>query len=372
LRIKSHNPLIEYRIDIELQYSFHACSFAMSKPELIQPLFLPRGVAEPSGKIGYVANGTDGIEAIDLENGTTLWTTGEASYPLFATSNWLAAQKMLPAQSNSFQIAKLDTKRKGSLLLLSEPIVFPDWISVQPPNDEDFSFQVYASTDDFFIDWQAQSRYRGGANPPSYVLQQSTRADRGTIRVDLKSGKVEMLPPTDRRAAPRQEASLEEQFGSGWWIAGQNLAVLLWEESQGQQVLQLRTRGGTASHRVENVIELARGKALVSYVTPDGCYILVHTDPHSQLSSHQKKPWWIFSAETGHLLAKLDYEVGTKAASILNSKIYYLVEEEINSTARSGTLLRSVLKSKDLSTNRLLWEHLLQEQPTQQPPPLPQ
>lgn len=344
----------------------------MSKPELIHPLFLPRGVAEPTGKIGYIVNETDGIEAIDLSNGRTIWTSSEASYPLLATSNWLVAQKMLSNQSNTFQIAKLDTDRKGSLLVLSEPIVFPEWVSVQPPNDEDFSFKVHASTDNLFLDWQAQSRYRGGANPPSYVLQQSTREDRGTVRVDLKSGKVEMLPPKERRTVQPKEASFEEQFGSGWWIAGQNLAVLVWEESQGQQVLQLKTRRRLPNHRVENVVELARGKALVSYVTPDGCYILVHPDASKQLRSVQKQPWWIFSAETGHLLAKLNYEFGTKAASILNSKIYYLVEEETNSTDRSTTLLRSILRSKDLSTKKLLWEHLLQEKPAQQPPPLPQ
>lgn len=342
----------------------------MSNPELIQPLFLPRGVAEPSGKIGYVANRNNGIDAIDLNDGRMLWTSGEASYPLLATRHWLTAQKILPGQSNAFQIAKLNTERKGSLILLSEPIVFPDWVSVQPTNDEDFSFKVYATTDDLFLDWQAHSRYRGGANPPSYVLQQSTREGRGTVRVDLKSGNVEMLPSTERTTAPQKDASLEEQFGSGWWIAGQNLAVLVWEESQGQQVLQLRTRRRLPNRRVENVVELARGKALVSYVTPDGRYILVHPDVPKH--SPQKQPWWIFSAETGHLLAKLNYEFGTQAASIINSKIYYLVNEEADSTVQEVTFLRSVLKSKDLRTGKLLWEYLLQEESTRKPPPLPQ
>ena len=342
----------------------------MSNPEPIQPLFLPKGVAEPSGQIGYVANTNNGIDAINLNDGKILWTSSEASYPLIATRHWLTAQKFLPRQSNAFQIAKLNTERKGSLILLSEPIVFPDWVSVQPTNDEDFSFQVYATTDDLFLDWQAHSRYRGGANPPSHILQQSTRERRGNVRVNLKSGNVEMLPSTERTTAPQKDASLEEQFGSGWWIAGQNLAVLVWEESQGEQVLQLRTRRRVPNRRVENVVELARGKALVSFVTPDGCYILVHPDVPKH--SHQKQPWWIFSAETGHLLAKLNYEFGTQIASIINSKIYYLVHEEADSTVQEVTFLRSVLKSKDLSTGKLLWEYILQEESTRNPPPLPQ
>ena len=342
----------------------------MSNPELIQPLFLPQGVAEPSGKIGYVANGNDGIDAVNLNDGKMLWATSEASYPLLATRHWLTAQKILPGRSNAFQIAKLNTEYKGSLLMLSDPIVFPDWVNVEPSNTQDFNLTVYATTDNLFVDWQARSRYRGGANPPSYVLQQSTKEDRGTVRVDLKSGKVEMLSSTDRTTAPQNDASLEEQFGSGWWIAGQNLAVLVWEESQGQQVLQLRTRRRLSNRRVENVVELARGKALVSYVTPDGCYILVHPDVPK--NSHQKQPWWIFSAETGHLLAKLNYELATQAASIINSKIYYLVNEEADSTVQEVTFLRSILKSKDLSTGKLLWEYLLQEKSTRPPQPLPQ
>lgn len=344
----------------------------MSNTELIKPLFLPKGVAEPRGMIAYLANISKGIDAIDLSNGKTLWTTNEASYPLLATGKWLAAQKSLPEQSNVFQIAKLDTEKKGSVLLLSDPIVFPDWVLVQPQNEQDFSFTVHYSEPALDLKWQAQSRYRGGAYPPSYILQQAAQESSGIVHIDMQSGKVEMLPSTDQGSARPSETPLEEQFGSGWWIAGQNLSVLVWEESHGQQVLQLRTRRRMLNSMGENVVELARGKALVSYVTPDGCYILVYPDVPMQLRSRRKQPWWIFSAETGHLLAKLSYEVGTQAASIFNSKIYYLVNKEVDSIAEGVTLLRSVLKAKDLNSDKLLWEHILQEQSTQNPPPLPQ
>lgn len=343
----------------------------MSKPELIQPLFLPRGVAELSGKIGYVTNATNGIDAINLNNGKTLWITSEASYPLIATNNWLVAQKSLPGQSNAFQIVKLDSEKNGRVLLLSELVVFPDWVMVYSPNEQDFSFTIQYSEPVLELSWQAQSHYRGGANPPSFIVQHSAQQDRGTARIDMQSGKVEMLPSTNPITEQHSTISIEEQFGSGWWVAGQNLAVLIWAESQGEQVLQLKTRPKVSNRMIERVIELVKGKALASYVTPDGCYVLVHSELSEQLQPKQKRPWWIFSAETGHLLAILDYEEGTQASTILKHQIFYLVEEP-KSAPQGKNLLQSVLKSKDLTTKKLLWKKLLQEKPLSKFTPLPQ
>jgi hypothetical protein len=108
----------------------------MSDLEQLQPLLLPGGILDPNGKIGYFPNSTNGIDAIDLHDGTTLWTTNEASYPLLATSNWLLAQKNIPDRSNAFGIAKLDLDRQGASISLSEPVVFPEWVSVRSPNPE--------------------------------------------------------------------------------------------------------------------------------------------------------------------------------------------------------------------------------------------
>jgi hypothetical protein len=327
----------------------------MSDLEQLQPLLLPGGILDPNGKIGYFTNPTNGIDAIDLNDGSTTWTTNEASYPLLVTSNWLLAQKIIPDRSNAFQIAKLDLDRQSCSIWLSEPVVVPDWVSVRSPNTESNCIvsQVRASTEHLCLDWQAFNRYRGGANPPPEIVQLSHREGKGTVRIDLNSGVVEMPIPADPASVIQKDASLEEPFGSDCWMAGQN-SYLVRNTIEGQQVLQLIMREGS--------IELGRGKTLSTDVTLDRCYILVCPDVYADL----EQPWWIFSAETGQLLETVNYDPGThphlQAVSILNSKIYYLVNRSV-----APQTTQSVLRAKDLSTGKILWEYLIEPPKVERP-----
>jgi hypothetical protein len=334
----------------------------MSDLEQLQPLLLPGGILDPNGKIGYFTNPTNGIDAIDLNDGSTIWTTNKVSYPLLATSNWLLAQKIIPDRSNAFQIAKLDLDRQSCSIWLSEPVVFPDWVSVRSPNTESNCIvnQVHASTEYLCFDWQAFNRYRGGAYAPLEILQLSHREDKGTVRIDLNSGAVEMLIPEDLT----KDAPIEESFGSGCWMAGQN-SYLVRNTIEGQQVLQLIMREGSIDRGVEKAIELGRGKTLSTDVTLDRCYILVCPDVYADL----EQPWWIFSAETGQLLETVNYDPGThphlQSVSIFNSKIYYLVNRIV-----APQTTQSVLRAKDLSSGKILWEYLI-EPPKVEPPRMP-
>jgi hypothetical protein len=53
---------------------------------------IPGGIAEPSGKTAYIANASDGVEAIDLANGQVIWTSKEAKYPVALFGDELIAQ----------------------------------------------------------------------------------------------------------------------------------------------------------------------------------------------------------------------------------------------------------------------------------------
>jgi hypothetical protein len=343
----------------------------MTDLEVSEPLFLPKGVAEPSVKVGYVTNANNGIDAINLDNGDLLWSTDAAAYPLFASSDWLMAQRALAESENVLQIAKLDTTRNGKLIFLADPIVFPEWVSLQTDSHEDFSFKVHANAHALYLDWHARARYRGGAYPPSYIVQQTSKDAYGTVRIDLRTGQVAMLPPADRTMTAEKE-SQAELLGGGWWIARGKLAALVWEESEGQQVLYLKTRRLANDQAIDQTVELAKGEALASYVTPDGRHVLVHSEKPEQSGPELRQPWWIFSAESGNLLAKLVYEPGTRLASILNSCLYYLVETQVVVSAQSPPNLQSRLKARDLTSGKLLWERILQEKPPSKPPPLRQ
>ncbi|AFY95039.1 hypothetical protein [Chamaesiphon minutus] len=329
----------------------------MSDSEQIRPLFLPGGVLSPDGQIGYFTNSNNSIEAIDLNDGKTLWTNEVASYPLMATSNWLVAQKSIPDRVNGFEIAKLDLERYGSLLWVSAPIVFPDWVCVY--RDATLNFQVRATTENLFLDWQAQNYYRGGAAPPPDLLRQIDRQrDRGTVQIALNSGEIEMLP-----SEATTDASIAEELPPGAWIAGQKIVHLTSGNIEGQQGVQLRLRDRSGDRSGFDIIELGRGKTLDYLVTLDGCYILVCPDVYADV----EQPWWIFAAETGQLVTTVKYDVGDRAMmirsiSIFNSKIYYLVDRRIDPLAH-----QSLLRVQDLNSGKLCWEYEIEPPQIAQP-----
>lgn len=341
----------------------------MTNTEQIRPMFLPGGILSPDHKVGYFVNINNGIDAIDLNDGSVLWTTDVSSYPLLATNKWLVVQKRLPPHWNTWCAFKIATLAldNGSLIFQSATIFFPPWVIVPfyPPRywgETNLNFQLRATTNRLFLDWQAQDYYRGGAAPPGFILDEyAQRKDCGTVRIDLNSGVVERLPPEDLVT----DTSVEESLPSGCWIAGQKIVDLVRDRIDGQQAVQLRICDRYGEQNIEKIFELGRGEALHYIVTLDRCYILVCPN----VCADVEQPWWIFASETGELAATVNYDVsdqsiGIRSIAIFNSKIYYLVDQCIDHLTH-----QSVLKVKDLNSGKLCWEYLV-EPPKTQPPNL--
>jgi hypothetical protein len=337
--------------------------------EQIRPMFLPGGILSPDQKVGYFVNINNGIDAIDLNDGSVLWTTDVASYPLLATNKWLVVHKRLPPHWNiggAFTIATLALDN-GSLIFQSATIFR---VPFYPPSycwgKTNLNFQLRATTNRLFLDWQAQdSSWNRGTIPlrdPSDPSPQRKARDkaRGKVRINLNSGVVERLP----LEAPITDTSVEEPLPSGCWTAGQKIVDLVRDEIGGQQGLQLRIRDRYGERNIEKIIELGRGETLHYIVTLDQCYIFVCPD-----ICDVGQPWWIFAAETGELLTTVNYDASYKSIdirsiAIFNSKIYYLVDQRIDYLTH-----QSVLKVKDLNSGKLCWEYLVEPPKTERPRP---
>jgi len=350
----------------------------MNNYDLGQPVFFPRGIADPGGQTGYMANAGGGIDALDLLSGELLWRTDIASRPLLAFENRLAAQRPATDRVNALQIVVLDVTQGGRSVLTSDLVVFPEWVSITTANEESFAFKVYTDKSELVLDWQAHARYRGGAPPPPHILEQATRDAAGIARINLETGKVEMLPPEDSAAARLPKAfqhvtSLPYQAGSSWqtdpWVAGEKLAALGSEESEGQQVLSLKT-WDLSTGQAHAPITLAKGKGLVPSVTPDGRYLFIHHELLPGPPPAEDQAWWIFSVETGQRLATLSYEPGTQEACVVGTRVYYLVQGPPYSVASGASVLPCTLKARELASGKLLWEQPLQGRRVSKPPPL--
>jgi hypothetical protein len=344
----------------------------VSEANTVRQLFIPCGVAEPSARIGYVAG--DVIEALDLLTGESVWQAGVAGRPVLINGRSVAALQNVPGVDSALQVVVLDAQ-DGRVVLTSSTLEFPDWASVAVVPDECFSYQVNSEDGALLLDWQACARYSGGASPSPYVLAQANKEATGRFRVDLQTGAVTTLPPAARPGSPPAQvphgALMSYQMGASavWhsepWMIGEKLAAIVGEIEGDTQALSLLTWQPGAGERAVGA-PLVKDRALVSYVTPDGRYVLIHSEAPADTPSG-KSPWWAFSAETCRRVAVLDYEPGAREACVLDSRLYYLIESP--PTWQGNPAQQVVLKSRLLSNGELAWERPLTTRITQAPPP---
>jgi hypothetical protein len=350
----------------------------MDHDDLGQPVFLPRGVAEPGGRTGYVTNAAAGIDAIDLLTGELLWSTEVASRPLLVFGDRLAAQRSVKGKTNVLEIVVLDVTQQGKLVLISNPVVFPDWVSITSVSEESFACKAFLDHRHLILDWHAHARYQGGAAPPPRILEQATKDAAGTARINLETGQVEMLPHTGHAAAQLPDGlqyvtSRPYLAGSAWqtnpWVAGKKLCALVSAESEGREALYLKTWDVSTGEAHEPIL-LVTGNALVPYVTPDGRYLFIHHELPSVPQPAETEAWWVFSVETGQRLAQLDYEPGTQEACVLGARVYYLIEGPPAPVTSGGSILPYILKARELTSGQVLWERPLQARRVSKPPAL--
>ncbi len=343
-----------------------------------QPPLLPKGVADPDGRTGYFAVDTGGIDAVDLADGSLLWHTGTASRPLYVSGERLIAQRPEPGKPNASRIVLLDLARHGEPVLTSDPVVLPDWVEARSWDPETFRVQARIEGGALVLDWEARSRYTGGAAPSREVLREAQRSAGGTVRVDLETGEVGGQAAEARRA-PMRSAELREAVSPPvspeivWqtepWTAGDRQASLAMEESGDAMSLLLETQGSGASRGAGERMELARGAALVPSLSPDGRYVLVEPDEPDE-KNEGRKPWWIFDASTGQRVATVPHEEGATEPCVVGPRLIYLVQEP--PLPAPGEKVRKVIKARDLKSGELLWERPLSAVEAARAPRLPQ
>ncbi len=332
------------------------------------PVYFPKGVADEAGQRGFVSKQEGGIDALDLSNGELLWSTDVASRPLIVNGEQLLAQSTMSEQENAFRVAALDAARDGSLLSMSEPLVFPDWVQVDETDESLFSIRARLREGELWLTWEAHSRYRGGAPPPQFILREATKDFVGTTIVNLRTGEVRMLSdvettraqePSDSQLHP----SLPYQMGfsqrEAGWMVDDKIAALASVERGGQQSIILQTWDAQTGEANPSV-ELSSESGQTFYVTPEGLYIFLQSEEPEATGGEQRR-WKIFSTQTGQPVAEWLVEASAQAACVLNdSKVYYLAAEASSDDAAHES---QMLKARDLKTGELLWERQLEEPP---------
>ena len=190
---------------------------------------IPGGVADADGARGFVRNDTGGLTALDLATGQPLWTSKLDARPLAVRGGRVLVQTR--DKANVLRIVGLDAD-KGDKVWESDPIALPDWVRADPGRWGGYSFNASTRLDgsDLLLSWQAATWYWGGAAPSPQTEKAARHNADGVARIDLDSGKVELLdkappPPAARFSKEQMEKAAAALLparrapwaGSAWW-----------------------------------------------------------------------------------------------------------------------------------------------------------
>jgi hypothetical protein len=162
------------------------------------PVLIPAGVAGLAGTaqptVGYVANATGGIDAINLKDGTLLWSTKDANRPLIAYGDRLAALR-------GNRVVILDVTQKGKKAFESDELPLTGTLTPQPGSVL-VSVSGWLSRGDVIVKWVGASYTPSGVTWPRPAIEDMIRRARGVVRVGLAQRFIEKLDPDT--APPRR------------------------------------------------------------------------------------------------------------------------------------------------------------------------
>jgi hypothetical protein len=344
------------------------------------PVPLPGGVADPAGKTGYLANDKGGFDAVNLENGELLWDSKDAPRPLVAFDQFLVCQLPLADKPNQVRIVVLDVSQKGKRLLESDPVVFPDWVSVGLRHGRSFTSEGRIHKGELLLKWDAHAFYAGGAAPTPEIVKRAKMDASGVARVSLETGKAEQLEAdkVPAEVAPKLPRELEKVASQQYWtgrdwkttpfVAGNTVSALALNDTGGETAKLTLKRWELATGKELEAVELLKGKSLWPQVSPDGRYVFVHQALVKEQLPEGDYAWWVFSLEDGKQVAKLPYEQGL--TTVLGPRAYFLVTGPRKGPPMGINAAQPrQIKAVDLKTGKTEWERPIEPQRTL--PPLP-
>jgi hypothetical protein len=341
--------------------------------------FIPSGVTDTAGKKGFVANASGGVDALDLESGKCLWTYKDGGKPLAVVGDRLLVQAKDKDKGNVLRVVFIDIA-DGTKAKESDPIDLPAWAVIEEGRGAGHSFHSSARLDgDLLIAWQAGTFYWGGAAPTPEILKAATKNASGVARVNVESGKVEMLdadkapPPPAVKVSKELEKAAARPYGFG--DAAQmkvatvgNLAVAVDVEpaADKKQKVVLK-QWDLATEKALDPVVLAEGAAYQAVAVPSAGVALVRRLGLPEKAPEEDAAWTVYSLETGKKTGMFLSEPNTAEITVVGPRAYYVVKEP--SKTPFGGVLPRTLKAVDLKSAKRLWERPLEGERLPPPPP---
>ncbi len=320
---------------------------------------LPGGLADATGRRGFVASAVGGIEAIDLITGHVLWASIEAQVPLLAANDRLYAQA--GTKRNRLRVLVYDLNRTGEVVLESDPVVFPDWVVTGVAPGHSFKADWKLQHDVLMLAWQAETWYHGKDKPTPQA--QAHKQAEGRVRIDLVGGKVQHLPaePVAVTIGPSVPVKDLEKKEIRWQgvIRGQYKAVVLQTEKEQEKLLLLSwDRSGSALLPSE----LIRASKVTLMPTLDERMVCVREvqpspDRKIPIADRDRFAWTLYDLDTADVVARITFEPSTQAMVVIGSRLFVMQAGPIVGALHETVQSSRILKAIDLKSGKPLWQH---------------
>jgi hypothetical protein len=321
-----------------------------------------------------VRNETGGVTALDLETGKSLWTYKADSRVLALKGSRVLVQTR--DKDNVLRIIGFDTD-KGEKVWESDPITLPDWVRAIPGRWGGYSYNSTSRLDknDLLLHWQAATWYWGGARPTPEIEKAARRNADGVARVDLESGKVEMLettkaPPPEKPSKALEKAA-EQLFPDhkadvNRVVTAGNLAVAIFPAT-GEKPNTVVMRWDMKAEKMLDPIAIK--DAAESRLFGFAGVVLARRQPMSGQPANKESTWDAFSLETGKQLGTIAIEPRVADLTVVGPRVFVMIQAEHKGPPFGGGVIPRTLKAIDLKTGKQTWEFALEGERLPPPPP---
>jgi hypothetical protein len=311
---------------------------------------LRRGaIADPPRGAAYVSKPNGGIDAVDLDSGRTLWTSGDAALPLGVGDGLLVAQfEEKPQATARLRIVVLDVADGGKLNEASIPL--PAGVRGLVADERGRSFRATAEREGahFLVSWYYQeSLIRGAAPQPG---QQTVRRFAGSARVHPQTGKVVASDGGEVSEAP------------GRWKTHGSPPGPPWRSGK----VSARTEGGRGGPLTLKRTDVSSGRSLPDQaVSKASITSIPSADQHHLLSSERvgeggpdspEYRWTIFALDTAERTTELRRDVSAAPFFVFSDSV--ILESAAHGYRRGDVRVDEPLEIQAirLSTGVAKWE----------------
>jgi hypothetical protein len=285
----------------------------------------------------------------------------------------LAAQTS--AEGSSLRIAILGVNHEGKLFWRSDPVTFPDWVSVGPAPGCSFEAEGRIDEGDLVLKWEARANLSSGS-----LHTGREKVESGIARISLKTGTLSMLPPEKPAAIPavRLPKGLTSYSLGSWpgvWtrqepvISGDLLVAVEWQQT-GEAAPPRKE--ATAKEELSRLVlwrwklpdgdplepvELCKGVSCSVILLPQESYLLVSPGVReSTVADHHLD---VCSIRTGERVGLFPDAGSMRAVTIVGTRGCAVYEQPLVRGPSGQFTAPRTVRVIDVTSGRELWERAI-------------